>query len=349
MVNRTFYITLMIGLILILGYLGFMIFRPFLIPITWAVVFSILFYPLYSFVLRYLRWKSAASLIVLVIILVIILGPVSYLSFLLVTELRTITASANAGGIEGLKELARHPVLRNFVESVVSFFNITDEELNHAVAESIRQWGQDLHGSIRKGIAGIITGFLDFIFMTISIFFLLKDGPGFVKKVLDYVPFSDEQKNVLVNRIKDIVIATMYGGVVVAIVQGSAGGLAFVLLGISSPVIWGFAMAVASFLPIIGPFIIWMPAAVYLFLQGAVGKGIALVLIGALGISLIDNFLRPAIVGTRAKMPFLPLFFSVLGGIKAFGLIGFILGPLILAVFLSVIEVFRSVEEGGRF
>jgi predicted PurR-regulated permease PerM len=349
MTNRVFYITLMIALVLVLGYLGYLIFKPFFIPIAWAVVLSILFYPLYSFVLKYLRWKSAASLMVLVVILIVILGPVSYLSFLLVSELRTVTASADAGGIEALKEMTRHPAIRNFLEPAMSFFNITEKDINRVVEESLRQWGQDLLGGIRKGIAGIITGFLDFIFMTISIFFLLKDGPEFVKRAMDYVPFSDEQKDILVKRIKDIVIATIYGGVVVAMVQGSAGGLAFVLLGISSPVIWGFAMAVASFLPIIGPFIIWMPAAVYLFLQGAVGKGIALVLIGALGISLIDNFLRPAIVGTRAKMPFLPLFFSVLGGIKAFGLIGFILGPLILAVFLSVIEVFRSVEEGGRF
>lgn len=348
MTNKAFYITLMIAFVLVFGYLGYLILKPFFIPIAWAVVLSILFYPPYSFVLKYLRWKSGASLIVLVIILIVILGPVSYLSILLVNELRMITSSVNTGGIDALKEMTRHPAIGNFLEPVMSFFNITEEELQRAVGESMRQFGQDMLGSIRKGITGIITGFLDFIFMTVSIFFLFKDSPGLVKKVLDYVPFSNEQKEILVKRIKDIVIATIYGGVVVGIVQGSAGGLAFALLGISSPVLWGFAMAIASFLPLIGPFVIWMPAAVFLFVQGAVGKGIALILIGAFGISLIDNFLRPAIIGTRTKMPFLLLFFTVLGGIKVFGLIGFILGPLILAVFLSVIEVFRTMEEGGR-
>lgn len=340
--------TLMIAFVLIFGYLGYLIFKPFFIPIAWAAVFSILFFPVYSFVLRYLRWKSAASLIVLVLILFIILGPISYLSFLLIQELKTITASADTGVIAGLKDMMQHPALENLLERIMSFFNITEEELNQSVNENVMQIGHDILGGIRKGIAGIITGFLDFIFMTITIFFLLKDGPGFARKLLEYMPFSDSQKQNLVNKLRDIIVATMFGGVVVGIVQGSAGGLAFALLGISSPVLWGFAMAIASFLPLIGPFVIWMPAAVFLFVQGAVGKGIALILIGAFGISLIDNFLRPAIIGTRTKMPFLLLFFTVLGGIKVFGLIGFILGPLILAVFLSVIEVFRTMEEGGR-
>jgi len=348
MVSRTFYVTLMGAVLLILGYLGYLIFRPFLIPITWAVVFSILFYPLYAFILKYLRWKSAASFIVLLVILVVVLGPISYLSFLLIQELRELTASTDAGVISGFRDMVQHPALKSFLERIMSFFNITEDELHQALNENIRQIGQDVLGGIRKGIAGVITGFLDFIFMTITIFFFLKDGPGFARKLLELMPFSDSQKNTLVEKLKDIVIATMFGGVVVAIVQGFAGGIAFALLGISSPVLWGFAMSIASFLPIIGPFIIWMPAAVYLFLQGFVGKGVALLLIGTFGISLIDNFLRPAIIGTRAKMHYLPLFFTVLGGIKVFGLIGIILGPLVFALFLSVIEVFRSMEEGKR-
>lgn len=348
MKNRIFYITLMVVLVLLLGYLGYIIFRPFLIPIAWAVVLSILFFPVYSFVLKYVRWKSAASMIVLVVILVIILGPISYLSFLLIQELKTITASTDTGVIAGIRDIMHHPALENFLERTMSFLNITEEELYQTIRESMRQWGHDLLGSIRKGIAGVITGFMDFIFMTVSIYFLLKDGPGFAGKMLDYMPFSDKQKKNLVDKIKDLVISTMYGGVIIAIVQGSAGGLAFALLGISSPVLWGFFMTVASFLPIIGPFIIWMPAALYLILQGSIGKGIALVLIGTFGISLIDNFLRPAIIGTKIRMHFLPLFFTVIGGIKVFGLIGIILGPLIFAVFMWVIEVFRSLEEGNK-
>lgn len=345
MLSNTFYITLMIALLLIFGYLGYLIIKPFLIPIAWAVVFSILFYPLYAFILRYIRWKSAASFIVLLIILLIILGPVSYLSFLLMLELRTLVASTDTGLIAGVKDFMNHPAIKNILERIMSFFNVTEGELTQTVADGIMQMGHDSLSGIRKGIAGVVTGILDFMFMTITIFFLLKDGPGFAGRLLELMPFSERQKKMLTDKSKDIVIATMFGGVVVAIVQGLAGGLAFALLGISSPVLWGFAMAIASFLPIIGPFIIWMPAAGYLILQGAIVKGIALIVIGIFGIGLIDNFLRPAIVGSRTRMHYLPLFFTVLGGIKVFGLIGIILGPLVFALFLSVIEAFRRVEE----
>lgn len=345
--RKTFSITLMGVLFIILGYLGYLIFEPFLIPIAWAVVFSILFYPPYTFMLKYLRSKSVASLTMLVAILAIILGPLSYLSYLIVQEVRMITVSTDARIVGGVREILHHPFLEHITERVMSLFNITEEELTRAVNENIMHIGQSVLGSLRRGVAGVITGFLDFLFMTISLFFLLRDGPDFAKKVLGLMPFSDAQKTIIATKLKDIVIATMFGGVVVAMVQGLAGGIAFALLGISSPVLWGCAMAVTAFLPIVGPFIVWIPAAAYLILTGSIVKGIILLIVGAFGISLIDNFLRPAIVGTRTKMHYLILFFTVLGGIKVFGLIGIILGPLVFALLLSLLEAFRSMDEDG--
>jgi predicted PurR-regulated permease PerM len=145
-----------------------------------------------------------------------------------------------------------------------------------------------------------------------------------------------------------LIISTIYGGVIVAMVQGSLGGVAFAIVGITSPILWGAMMALASFLPVVGPFIIWGPAALFLLVEGAIFRGILLAVMGALGISLVDNLLRPLIIGNRTKMPFLAIFFSVLGGIKLFGIIGFIMGPMVLVLFLSVIEIFRSMEESSH-
>lgn len=133
-----------------------------------------------------------------------------------------------------------------------------------------------------------------------------------------------------------------------AVIQGTLGGLAFWAMGIASPVLWGFAMAVVSFLPVIGPFIIWGPAAVYLLLTGEVLKGLVLLAVGGLGISMIDNVVRPLIIGKRARMPFLPLLISVLGGIRLFGLIRLVLGPMVLAVFVSVFETLGTLREAGK-
>lgn len=343
MVNRFYFITLTF-FVLLLGYLSYQVLKPFLFPIAWAVVFSVLFYPAYAFILRYIKWKSITSLIVLVVILLIIIGPFSYLFFLLVKELGAWTEYAEGGKIEAIKDITELPIIKSVMNKITSLFNITADELNKAIMENISRLGRELVGGITKGAGSIVTVTLDFILMAISIFFLLRDGPGFLEKVRDYIPFSEEQKDGLVKQIKDILISTMYGGVIVAMVQGTMGGIAFAILGISSPVMWGFAMAIASFVPLVGPFVIWAPAAVYLFIEGLIWKGIAMALIGVFGISLVDNILKPLIIGKRTKMPFLPLFFSVLGGIKLFGLIGFIMGPMVLATFVSVIEIFRRMD-----
>jgi predicted PurR-regulated permease PerM len=182
--------------------------------------------------------------------------------------------------------------------------------------------------------------------MLFAVFFFLKDGPGFLMRIRDYLPFNEEDKNRLISKIKDMVISTVFGGVVVAIVQGVIGGFAFYFLGIKSPVLWGASISVMSFLPLLGTFSIWGPMTGYLFIQGNYVKGIILLLIGGLGISMVDNILKPIIISGRTKMPTLAVFFSVLGGIKLFGFIGFIMGPLVLALFVSVFEIFGQIEGG---
>jgi predicted PurR-regulated permease PerM len=142
-----------------------------------------------------------------------------------------------------------------------------------------------------------------------------------------------------------MIASTVYGGVIVAIIQGCLGGVAFYVIGINSPVLWGIAMSVMSFVPLLGTLSIWGPAAIYLLSQGDYMHGVGLILFGVFVISMVDNILKPLIIGSRTKMPTIVIFFSVLGGIKAFGIIGLIMGPLIMAVFISVFEIFRHIED----
>ncbi len=145
-----------------------------------------------------------------------------------------------------------------------------------------------------------------------------------------------------------MVVSTIYGGVVVALIQGLMGGFTFFFVGVPSPVIWGVAISIMSFIPMLGTFSIWGPAVVYLFLQDMFAQGMVLLMIGTFGISMVDNILKPIIIGGRTKMPTLLIFFSVLGGIKIFGLIGLVLGPLVVALFISVLEIFRNIEGGSE-
>lgn len=342
-VNRFYFITLTL-LVIALGYLSYQMLKPFLSPIAWAVVLSLVFYPVYAFMLRYIKWRSVASIITLVLILVIIIGPFSYLSFLLVKELRSISDYVEKGRIEAMQHALQHQTIKAIIERLTSLFDITEAEIDKAIVDSISKLGKELVSRITKGVGDIVAVAVNFIFMAFSIFFILKDGTEFLSRIRNYMPFSEEQKDRLTTQMRDIIISTVYGGVVVAIVQGIIGGLAFYILGIPSPVVWGLAISIASFIPLLGAFTVWGPAVVYLFLQGAVLKGIALAIIGIFGISLIDNILKPIIIGGRTKMPILVIFFSVLGGIKVFGLIGLIMGPLVLAIFVSVVEIFRNIE-----
>lgn len=177
-------------------------------------------------------------------------------------------------------------------------------------------------------------------------FFFLKDGPDFLNKIKAYLPFADNHKERLASQVKDMIVSTVYGGVMVAMVQGFLGGTAFFALGIKSPVLWGSTMAIMSFLPMLGTFTIWGPASAYLLLHGSYMKGIGLLLFGTLVIGIVDNILQPVIISGRTKMPTLLIFFSVLGGINFLGIIGFIMGPLVLALFISVFAIFRNIEEG---
>jgi predicted PurR-regulated permease PerM len=341
-----FYFFALIALVLVLGFLSYQILKPFLSPIAWAIVLSIVFYPLYIFTVKHIKWKTIASLITLLVILLLILGPFSYISYLLINEIKSLPDYLEDGSFESLEGLLQHPTIRAKLDKVLSLFNMTEEELNKAISDNVSRMVKELIGRITSGMANIVTISLNFIFMAFSIFFFLRDGPKFLGKVRDYMPFSEEQKDRLVKLIRDIVVSTIYGGIAVSIVQGTIAGVAFFIIGISTPVVWGLATSIASFIPLLGASAVWVPITVYLFIEGAVLKGIALAIIGIFGISLIDNILKPIIIGGRTKMPILVIFFSILGGIKLFGLIGLIMGPLVLALFVSLIEIFRSVEGG---
>ncbi len=345
MANRFYFIALTF-LVLALGYLSYQILKPFLSPIAWAVILAIVFYPLYIFIFKFVRLKAIASLLTIIIITVLIIGPFSYLSFLLVNELTHISEYLKEGKFETLTDLLHSPRIKGVVDEILSFMNMTEEEMKSTLSGNLSEMGKEIVVRITKGLGDIATGVVNFVFMVFSIFFLLKDGPEFLRKTHDYMPFPEEQKERLEVQVRDIIVSTVYGGVAVAIVQGIIGGITYYILGIPSPVFWGLATAVASFVPLIGAAAVWGPATVYLFIKGATLQGIILAGVGIFGISLIDNILKPIIIGGRTKMPMLVIFFSVLGGIKLFGLIGLVAGPLVMAIFVSVVEIFRNIEGG---
>lgn len=345
MTDKKFYFVVLLFLVLALGYLSYLILKPFLSAIMWAIVLTVVFYPLYNYIQKRLRWKPLASLVTLVIILLVILGPFSYFLFVLTQEIIAMVGKIEKGTLDPLGTIMRHPYINAILNKALSLFSVSEAQFQEALIETISQVGKASTNFLKSGLGNMASAALDFIFMIFSVFFLLEDGPRFVEKLGDYMPFSKRQRDKILTQTKDIVVSTIYGGVTVAVVQGLIGGIALAALKVPSPVVWGAAMFIASFIPLVGTFIIWGPAALYLFLQGSFLKALVLILVGIFGISAADNVLRPLIIRGKMRMPILAIFFSILGGIKLFGLIGFIMGPLVLALFVSVFEIFRYTEE----
>ena len=346
MIVSRFYSVMFLVILALLGYLSYQIISPFLVPIAWAVVFSIVFYPVYAFISRYIKVKSIASSITVFLVVVVIIGPIIYTSFVLVSELRKIGEYTSAAeGSEFIRNLFYKIKSSSQYASISSLVGEQNMPTVEQLIASLANFGKSLAERLSVKVTNLLSVGIDFLFMTFTIFFLFRDGPGFLNKVRDYMPFSEEQKSRLAKQVKDMVASTVYGGVTVAIIQGFLGGLAFYVIGFTSPVLWGIVMSIVSFIPLLGTLGVWGPAAIYLLIRGEYLTGIGLIIYGTFIIGLVDNFLRPLLIGSRTKMPTIIIFFSVLGGIEAFGIIGLIMGPLIMAVFISVFEIFRHVKD----
>lgn len=338
------YKTIYLTITLVLFYLFYQVLSPFLTTIAWAMVLSITFYPLYGLFLKFIKRPWAASLITLLIILIILIGPFSYILSALVREITDVYSTLEAKGFESIADIQTHPKIEGIFEKISSYKLFEGFDLQQSAVDTLKSIGKTIAEHTKNLFKNAVLVLVGFIIMCITIFYFLKDGNTlafFIKKLL---PFSDSQKDKLEKRVKEMVIAAIYGGLAVGVAQGTLGGIAFAFLGLPSPVFWGTAMAVFSLLPLFGCFTIWGTTSVILLLSGAHAKGIGLFLYGLLIISSVDNIIKPLVIGGRTKLHTLLVFFSVLGGIKFFGFVGFILGPLITALCLSLLEIY-TIDE----
>ena len=344
--NR-FYSLVLVVILIVLGYFSYQIISPFLSTIMWAIVLSLVFYPVYAFILKYVKYRFISSILTLLLIILILIGPFSYFAYVLSQELLSLVShfQTQNGNASVVQTLLSHPLVSSTVQKILLAFHMTEQELYSTISASLMNFAKQSTGLIRSGFGNVLTVGMHFVLMLFSIFFFLEDGPAFIARLENFMPFSSGQRTRLLKQTKDIVVSTIYGGVVVGMAQGLIGGAAFAALGIHSPVFWGLSMFVASFVPVVGTFIIWGPGVMYLLFQTQYVKALILLIVGIVIIAGIDNVLRPLMVRGKIKMPTIAIFFAILGGIQAFGLIGLILGPLVVALFLSVFEIVRFSEE----
>jgi len=338
--ERSFYIWILLFFIGILGYLNFQILKSFFASLGWAIVIALVFHPLFDFVKKFLKYKGLSAFVTILLVMLLFLFPFVFISYQIILEAGELIKKVNLP--ELVTNITSNPLLAKILEKL-SFVTAGDvSSMENLIKNEIGNLMKEGALRIAHGFGDVVSLFINLVLTFFIAFFFLKDGDTFVKKITEFLPFAEADKASIRNQIKNIIYTTFYGGILIAMLQGTILGITFYFLDIPSSTLWGFATAVASFIPVLGAFAVWGPASVYLLAKGFIIKGIVLALVGALVISSIDNVLKPVIIKGKVKLPLIFIFLSVLGGIKVFGLIGFIIGPLVFSLFVSFMEILKN-------
>jgi predicted PurR-regulated permease PerM len=326
---------------------------PFYGAVLWAIIVAVIFAPVNRRLLASMpgRQNLAALLTVLLIIAMVIL-PLAIVATSLVQEATSLFGKIQSGEYD----LARHiqrvfDALPAWAVGWLERFNLTNlSGLRETLSSSLMKGGQILAPQALTIGMNTFEFMISLGIMLYLLFFLMRDGRALAESIKEAVPLRADQKSALFSRFADVVRATVKGGVLVAMVQGALGGLAFWFLGVHAALLWAVLMAFLSLVPAIGAALVWVPVAIYFLATGAIWQGLGLIAYGVLVIGLVDNLLRPFLVGKDTKLPDYVVLISTLGGIDVFGLNGFVLGPLIAAIFMVSWEIFvasRRVPRDG--
>ena len=321
---------------------------PFFAAVCWAVFIAIVFSPLHQRFLRGSRGKpNMAALASLTVILLIVILPFTMLAASITQEASVFVQKLRSGEIQiatffqsilnALPEWARNALQR---------FGVNDLGLlQQKLLTSLSNSGQILTSRV-LGIGQVTLDFVvGFFVMLYVLFFLFRDGDKLSRGIARSIPLQRQHTERLLTQFATVVRATVKGNIVVALVQGTLGGLAFWVLGLPGAVLWGAVMALLSLLPAVGAVLVWAPVAAYYFFTGELVRGIGLTVWGAVVIGLVDNLLRPILVGKDTRMPDYLVLVATLGGIVVFGLNGFVIGPVIAAIFLISWDMLASARQ----
>lgn len=327
-------------------YLCWLMLQPFVTVLAWAAVLVIVFYPVHQRLLKRLKRPSLSALVSCVLVILIILVPVVLVTVAVLNEF--------SGAMSNLQSLITYllnpesPYTGPILRWAGQYFDIEQLHSGQYIFERLRGVSGQVAGQTLGVIGGVIGAVVQMFFVIFTMYYLFRDGDKIFTTVRDALPLNQEQATAIMARTRDVIGASVYGVMAIAIIQGTLGGIAFWALGVPSAIVWGVVMVFLSMIPMLGAFLVWVPAAAYLGLTGHPVKALLMVLWGALVIGTADNFLRPKLVGERTKLHELLIFFAVLGGLQVFGVLGIVLGPVVLAVTLSLVEVFKTADRAEK-
>ncbi len=321
----------------------FWILLPFSGAVFWGAVFALMFKPLFVRLLKRMpRHRTWAALLTMAIILILVILPLTLISASLAREASNVYEMVKSGDLSVSRYFQQvYDVLPAWVGNLLNRFGLENFAVVQQKLTELLTKGSQFFATQALSIGqNTFDFFVSFFVMMYLMFFLLRDGSALAKTIEKAIPLNTEIKRELSVKFATVVRATVRGNIVIAALQGALGGLIFWFLGIHAPVLWGTLMAFLSLLPAVGAALVWVPVAIYFLATGAIVKGVVLIAVGVLVIGLVDNLLRPMLVGKDTRMPDYVVLISTIGGMALFGLNGFVIGPVIAAMFMTVWNIF---------
>lgn len=328
-------------LLLLVTLVFFFLMKPFFGPVFWAVALALIFHPLRQKIEYYLGPKpNLVAFLTLLVSLFIVVIPVIALVSSLISEGTAFYEKIQEGEFRPGEYLDRINESFPAIGSLLARFDLSFSDIGSRLTSALTGAGQFLAKQALDIGQNTFRFFLNLMLMIYLAFFLLRDGTRLVELLAQAIPLGEDRERLLFTKFAEVTRATVKGNLLIAIIQGALGGLIFWVLGLSGPVLWGVVMAVFSLLPAIGASLVWVPAAIYLAAVGDVVPAVILTLFGAIVIGLADNLLRPILVGRDTRLPDYVILLSTLGGLIMFGINGFVMGPLVAALFMAFWGIF---------
>ena len=313
--------------------------RGFVMTLLLAAILAGLMYPVFRRMAVLLRGRRVlASLLTLLVLVVGVFGPLATLGGVVVQQ--AINLMENIGPavkpfIDDPDRLRQQLALIPGIARIEPFM----PQIAERAAEVVSGIGSFLVNRVSAATSGTVLVLFDFAILLYALFFFFLNGPSYLRTILAYLPFSDEDNDRLLDRFVSVTRATVKGTLFIGVIQGTINGIAFWIVGLPAPVFWGAVMIILSVIPAVGGALVWVPAAIWLALTGRIAQAVVLAVICGAVSGSVDNVLRPRLVGRDTKMPDLLILISTLGGLGFFGAVGFIVGPLVAALFLTLWEI----------
>jgi predicted PurR-regulated permease PerM len=338
-------------------YLAYLVIRPFITALLTSAVLAYIFYPLYEAINERIKRKNVSALVVSLLIIIILAIPFTFVAGSLARESQVIYIKSRqvftTGDIFSIgcapEERGIGCTLSNWIGGL-----IRKPSVRYHIEESIGNITSLIARKTSEFVLSIPAIALNLFVAFFATFYLFKDGKSIIERIRKMLPLKLHHQKQIFQQLDETTYAIIYGSLLVAAIQGIVGGMGYYLFGISSPILWGILTAIFALLPFIGTALVWLPLSMFIVVQGLsvdspmiTLKGIGLLLFGALIISSMDNLLKPYIIGRRAKIHPVLVLIGVLGGIAFFGFIGFVIGPLVLAIFANFIDIYEKEKAVG--